>query len=132
MIALDAKTGKPVPSFGTDGRIDLTQGLRRPVDRGYYTMTSPPVIVRGVIVVGSSVMDWWAKKPSPPGDVRGFDAGSGRLLWTFHTIAQGRGARRRQLAEGFVEGRRQRQCLGADERGRGAGIRLFTGEHADQ
>ena len=89
MIALDAKTGKPVPSFGTDGRIDLTQGLRRPVDRGYYTMTSPPVIVRGVIVVGSSVMDWWAKKPSPPGDVRGFDAGSGRLLWTFHTIAQG-------------------------------------------
>ncbi len=89
MIALDAKTGKPVPSFGTDGRIDLTEGLRRPVDRNYYTMTSPPVIVRGVIVVGSSVMDWWAKNPSPPGDVRGFDAGSGRLLWTFHTVAQG-------------------------------------------
>jgi quinoprotein glucose dehydrogenase len=89
MIALDAKTGKPVPSFGTDGRIDLTEGLRRPVDRNYYTMTSPPVIVRGVIVVGSSVMDWWAKKPSPPGDVRGFDVGSGRLLWTFHTVAQG-------------------------------------------
>jgi quinoprotein glucose dehydrogenase len=89
MIALDAKTGKPVPSFGTDGRIDLTEGLRRPVDRNYYTMTSPPVIVRGVIVVGSSVMDWWAKKPSPPGDVRGYDAGSGRLLWTFHTVAQG-------------------------------------------
>jgi quinoprotein glucose dehydrogenase len=89
MIALDAKTGKPVPSFGTDGRIDLTEGLRRPVDRNYYTMTSPPVIVRGVIVVGSSVMDWWAKNPSPPGDVRGFDAGTGRLLWTFHTVAQG-------------------------------------------
>ena len=89
MIALDAKTGRPVPSFGTEGRIDLTEGLRRPVDRNYYTMTSPPVIVRGVIVVGSSVMDWWAKNPSPPGDVRGFDAGSGRLLWTFHTVAQG-------------------------------------------
>ena len=39
MIALDAKTGKPVPTFGTDGRIDLAQGLRRPVDRNYYTMT---------------------------------------------------------------------------------------------
>ena len=61
MIALDAKTGKPVPSFGNDGRIDLAQGLRRPVDRDYYTMSSPPVIVRGVIVVGSSVMDWWGK-----------------------------------------------------------------------
>src|SRR3954466_15971462 len=51
MIALDAKTGKPVPSFGTDGRVDLTEGLRRPVDRNYYTMTSPPIVVRGVIVV---------------------------------------------------------------------------------
>jgi len=88
MIALDAKTGKPVPTFGTDGRVDLTQGLRRPVDRDYYTMSSPPVIVRGVIVVGSSVMDWWGHRPSPPGDVRGFDVVTGRLLWTFHTVAQ--------------------------------------------
>jgi quinoprotein glucose dehydrogenase len=89
MIALDAKTGKPVPTFGNEGRVDLTQGLRRPVDRDYYTMTSPPVIVRGVIVVGSSVMDWWGRRPSPPGDVRGFDINTGRLLWTFHTVAQG-------------------------------------------
>jgi quinoprotein glucose dehydrogenase len=88
MIALNAKTGKPVPTFGTDGIIDLAEGLRRPVDRDYYTMSSPPLIVRGVIVVGSSVMDWWGKRPSPPGDVRGFDAVSGRLLWTFHTVAQ--------------------------------------------
>jgi quinoprotein glucose dehydrogenase len=88
MIALDAKTGKPVPTFGTDGRVDLALGMRRPVDRDYYTMSSPPVIVRGVIVVGSSVMDWWGHRPSPPGDVRGFDVVSGRLLWTFHTVAQ--------------------------------------------
>ena len=51
-------------------------------------MSSPPVIVRGVIVVGSSVMDWWGKLPSPPGDVRGFDVVTGKLLWTFHTVAQ--------------------------------------------
>jgi quinoprotein glucose dehydrogenase len=88
MIALDAKTGKPVPNFGIDGRIDLAQGMRRPVDRDYYTMSSPPVIVRDVIVVGSSVMDWWGHRPSPPGDVRGFDVVTGRLLWTFHTVAQ--------------------------------------------
>jgi quinoprotein glucose dehydrogenase len=88
MIALDAKTGKPIPTFGTDGRVDLAQGLRRPVDRDYYTMSSPPVIVRGVIVTGSSVMDWWGHRPSPPGDVRGFDVVTGRLLWTFHTVAQ--------------------------------------------
>jgi quinoprotein glucose dehydrogenase len=89
MIVLDAKTGKPVPSFGKDGRVDLTESLRRPVDPNYYTMTSPPVIVRNVIVVGSSVFDWWGKRPSPPGDVRGFDIATGRLLWTFHTVAQG-------------------------------------------
>jgi quinoprotein glucose dehydrogenase len=89
MIALDAKTGKPIPTFGADGRIDLTKGMRRPVDRDYYTVSSPPVIVRNVIVVGSSVMDWWGHRPSPPGDVRGFDLVTGRLLWTFHTVAQG-------------------------------------------
>jgi quinoprotein glucose dehydrogenase len=89
MIMLDAKTGKPVPAFGKDGRVDLAEGLRRPVDRDYYTMTSPPVIVRGVIVVGSSVMDFWGHRPSPPGDVRGYDVATGRLLWTFHTVAQG-------------------------------------------
>jgi quinoprotein glucose dehydrogenase len=88
MIALNGRTGKPVPTFGIDGRVDLAEGLRRPVARDYYTMTSPPVIVRGVIVVGSSVFDWWGKRPLPPGDVRGFDIVTGRLLWTFHTVAQ--------------------------------------------
>jgi quinoprotein glucose dehydrogenase len=89
MVALDAKTGKPVTSFGNSGLVDLAEGLRRPADRNYYTMTSPPVIVRGVIVVGSSVFDWWAHRPSPPGDVRGFDVATGHLLWTFHTTPQG-------------------------------------------
>src|SRR5260370_40490954 len=52
-------------------------------------MASPPGIVGGGIVVGSSIMDWWGHRPSPPGDVRGFDTATGRLLWTFHTVAQG-------------------------------------------
>jgi len=88
MIALDARTGKPVPTFGSSGWVDLAQGLRRPVDRDYYTMSSPPVIIHDVIVVGSSVMDWWRHRPSPPGDVRGFDARTGQLLWTFNTVPQ--------------------------------------------
>jgi quinoprotein glucose dehydrogenase len=39
MLALDAKTGKPVPKFGVDGGVDLTQGLQRPINRIDYTMT---------------------------------------------------------------------------------------------
>jgi quinoprotein glucose dehydrogenase len=89
MYALDAKTGKPVAGFGKDGHVDLVESLRRPVDRNYYTNSSPPVIVRGVIVVGSSVLDFWGVRPSPPGDVRGFDVKTGKLLWTFHTVPQG-------------------------------------------
>jgi quinoprotein glucose dehydrogenase len=88
LIALNARTGQPIATFGSNGRVDLNQGLRRPVNRDYYTMSSPPLIVRGVIVVGSSVMDWWRHRPSPPGDVRGFDARTGQLLWTFNTIPQ--------------------------------------------
>jgi len=88
MVALDARTGEPIPGFGSGGNVDLTRDLHRAVDRNYYTMTSPPVIVRDVIVVGSSVWDWWASRPLPPGDVRGYDVRSGKLLWTFHTIPQ--------------------------------------------
>jgi quinoprotein glucose dehydrogenase len=130
MIALDAKTGKPVPDFGTNGRVDLNLGLRRPPSPHFYTMTSPPVIVRDVIVVGSSVLDWWGERPSPVGDVRGFDIASGKLKWTFHTVAQGEepGAETKR----FLEGGGQRQCLGADERRRGARLCLSAREHADQ
>jgi len=88
LIALDAKSGKPIPSFGVEGRIDLTSGLRRPIDRKLYGVNSPPVICRDVIVVGSSVYDYPISGEMPPGDVRGFDARTGKLLWTFHTIPQ--------------------------------------------
>src|SRR4029450_13195971 len=44
LMGVDANTGQPVPTFGANGRIDLTQGLGRPVDRALYGVTSPPVI----------------------------------------------------------------------------------------
>ena len=86
LIALDAKTGKPIEYFGKNGRIDLTQGLGRPVSRALYGVNSPPIICRDVVIVGSAVMDSPVTKPMPPGDVRGFDVRTGRLLWSFHTI----------------------------------------------
>jgi quinoprotein glucose dehydrogenase len=87
MIALDARTGRPVESFGDKGWVDLSQGLGRPVaERWHYGNTSPPVIVRDVIVVSSSVLDFPVNKAMPPGDVRGFDVRTGRKLWTFRAV----------------------------------------------
>lgn len=88
LIALDAATGRPVESFGQGGRIDLTLGLRRAAPRRLYGVTSPPIICRGVVIVGSSIRDLPEGPEMPPGDVRGFDARSGRLLWTFHSVPQ--------------------------------------------
>ena len=73
-------------SFGENGRIDLTQGLGRPVERKLYGVSSPPPICRDVIVMGSKVNDVPLAGEMPPGDVRGFDVRTGKLLWSFHTI----------------------------------------------
>lgn len=85
LYSLDAATGTPDPAFGDGGRVDLTLGLDRPVDRSQYGFISPPIIVGDVIVVGSSIADIDARD-TPPGDVRGFDKHTGEQLWTFHTI----------------------------------------------
>jgi quinoprotein glucose dehydrogenase len=88
LIALDADTGQPVPAFGDHGRIDLTQGLRRPVERAHYGVSSPPMICRNVIVVGATILDYPRLKEMPPGDVRGFDVRTGQLRWIFHAVPQ--------------------------------------------
>ncbi len=86
LVALDAKTGEPIPAFGANGRIDLTEGLGRPVNRRHYGVTSPPAIVGDVVIVGSSIVDWPYQKDMPPGDVRGFDVRTGAHRWTFRTV----------------------------------------------
>jgi len=88
LIALDARTGTPVPEFGEQGRIDLTQGLRRGVDRARYGVSSPPVICRNVVIVGATIVDYPGLKAMPPGDVRGFDARTGQQRWIFHAVPQ--------------------------------------------
>jgi quinoprotein glucose dehydrogenase len=88
LIALDAATGRPITRFGKDGRVDLTKGLRRPVNPELVSYTSPPIVCGDVIVVGGSVDDFQDQREMPPGDVRGFDVRSGRQLWCFHSIPQ--------------------------------------------
>jgi quinoprotein glucose dehydrogenase len=92
LVALDAKTGKPYAGFGEGGRVDLARGYDRPVQG--FRWGGPPLVVRDVIVIGgvpAPATDYLnegvrAVKEAPPGDVRGFDVRTGRLLWTFHVV----------------------------------------------
>jgi quinoprotein glucose dehydrogenase len=88
LICLDAKTGKPVGSFGKQGEIDLSEGLVWKINKLHYTQTSPPVIYKDLVIVGNGVGDRLVYRNDPPGDVRAFDARTGKQVWTFHTIPQ--------------------------------------------
>jgi glucose dehydrogenase len=77
LICLNAQTGKIISTFGHEGRIDLTQGLGRNVDRHLCGVSSPPIICRDVVVTGSKVNDVPLVAEMPPGDVRGFDVRTG-------------------------------------------------------
>ena len=87
LVALDAKTGVPVPSFGVKGIVDLYDGLER-VKPGEIGATSPPVILKDVIIVGAALKNGTspASKTNVPADIRGYDVRTGKRLWTFHTI----------------------------------------------
>ncbi len=86
LVSVDARTGRPDPSFGDVGKVDLTEGVGPHVARGTYTVTSPPVVVRDVVIVGSSIRDTPQTREVPPGHVRAYDVRTGELKWTFHTI----------------------------------------------
>ena len=86
--SFDAETGRPIGLFGNDGKIDLTLGLRRQVDRSTYQVISPPMVVGDVVIVDSSISDGPRYKTAPPGDIRGFDVRTGEMRWIFHTVPQ--------------------------------------------
>jgi quinoprotein glucose dehydrogenase len=88
LIALDARTGRPVQTFGKNGEIDLAEALVWKINKKHYANTSPPVVYKDLVILGNGVGDRLSYRQDPPGDVRAFDARSGRLVWTFHTIPQ--------------------------------------------
>jgi quinoprotein glucose dehydrogenase len=88
LIALDGGTGRPCAGFGTRGTVDLRQGLRNPpAFAGEYEETSPPAVVRGLVIVGSGVADN-SRTDAASGEVRAFDARSGALVWTWDPVPQ--------------------------------------------
>ena len=81
--ALDAATGKPVPEFGNQGAVDLRENLDRPVKDIGIGIRTPGVVFNNMLIVGSIVSE---SLPSAPGDIRAYDARTGELRWSFHTI----------------------------------------------
>lgn len=86
LIAVDAARGSPCPDFGARGTVQLRDGLRNPpAFASEYEETSPPTVVSGVVVVGSAVADN-NRIDAASGEVRGFDARTGALRWTWDPV----------------------------------------------
>lgn len=80
LIALDAKTGKPIPSFGEQGTVDLNKGMG-----GRVGVTSPPAVIGNTVIVGSAMGDN-QRFDYPPGTVRAYDVLTGKLKWDWDPI----------------------------------------------
>jgi glucose dehydrogenase len=111
LTALDADTGAPLAGFGEPvplrgfpqtGVVDLQKVIAGymgyefdpyygiPLEEGYITSSSPPIVVNGVVVVGNSGEQGYnqTRIENIPGDVLGFDARTGEFLWRFNVIPE--------------------------------------------
>jgi quinoprotein glucose dehydrogenase len=90
LIAVDAATGKACAAFGTDGQVSLKVGIKLsagadPVIPGEYHFTSAPAVVGDVVVVGSAINDN-QRVEMPAGLVRGYNARTGELKWSWDPV----------------------------------------------
>jgi quinoprotein glucose dehydrogenase len=90
LVALNAKTGMRVPTFGTDGAVDLKQGMDQEIDplSGEIGLHAAPVVAKDVVIVGAAGRSGGVPtgRTNVKGFVRGFDVRTGKRLWIFHTI----------------------------------------------
>ena len=88
LVAIDAHDGRLCAGFGEKGIIDLKVGLRiAPFEPAAYSITSPPLVVNGLVITGSSVADN-TRPDLPSGEVRAFDARSGVRRWSWDAVPQ--------------------------------------------
>ena len=86
IIALDARRGTPCAGFGEHGTITLRRGLHNaPYYFEEYELTSPPAVIRGSIVTGSTIADN-TRTNAASGEVRAFDARTGKLRWSWDPV----------------------------------------------
>ncbi len=83
LYAVDAITGKLIPSFGDHGKVDLHDGLDRNVNDLFVTSTSPGIIYKDLLILGTRVAEGG---DAAPGHIRAYDVHTGKRKWIFHTI----------------------------------------------
>ena len=83
LYALDARTGQPVPSFGQGGRIDVQADLRGDPDTISAAVGHAPIVYKDNVIFAGRTGE---SLPAAPGDVRSYDARTGKLRWSFHTL----------------------------------------------
>ena len=93
LIAVDAKTGRPIAGFGNNGKVDLMEGLPRATrgQRDYlnaltYSVQSPPIVVNDLVITPAAISSLVKDKEQIPGWIRAFDARTGKVRWTFRTV----------------------------------------------
>lgn len=85
LYCVDVATGKPIPSFGDKGKIDLHNDLGMDASQLYIASTTPGIIYKDMIIIGARVNE---DMPAAPGHIRAYDVHTGKLRWIFHTIPQ--------------------------------------------
>ena len=84
LYALDARTGKPIPSFGGDGSVSLLEGLGRDVSSLYVLSNTPGGLYKDLLILGTRVSE--GPGPAAPGYIRAYDVRTGKIRWVFRTI----------------------------------------------
>ncbi|HEY5906962.1 MAG TPA: PQQ-binding-like beta-propeller repeat protein, partial [Vicinamibacteria bacterium] len=84
LYALDARTGKPIPSFGEQGSVSLLDGLGRDMSGLYVLSNTPGALYKDLLILGTRVSE--GPGAAAPGHIRAYDVRSGRMRWIFHTI----------------------------------------------
>ena len=84
LIAIDARTGQPVQHFGKSGEVDMKAGVMNGYDDTFYGLSSPPNVYKNLVITGAHTQE--SPSLGASGDVRAWDARTGKIVWEFHTV----------------------------------------------